>query len=291
MRIARIGKPGHERLAIMPTESSAVFVDDVVAELSRDTLGSGALRTLASVDLSGRPVVELTDERIGSPIARPTKIICVGLNYREHARESGADIPREPVLFMKSPDTLQGPGDDILIPPGSTATDYEVELAIVIGAPALYLSTEKDALGVIAGFAISQDVSERHWQLERGGQWDKGKSFPTFNPLGPYLLTPDEWEPSAKKMSCTVNGESRQDSTTSDMIFGVGEVVRYISNVMELNPGDVINTGTPQGVGFGFKPPRYLTPGDTVETTIEGLGTQRARVSATAASRNFEETV
>ena len=185
MRIARIGEVGHERLAIMPTESSAIYVDDVVAELSRDTLGAGALEKLTALDLSGRPVVELTDERIGSPIARPTKIICVGLNYREHARESGADIPQEPVLFMKSADTMQGPFDDILIPPGSTATDYEVELAIVIGAPALYLTSEKEALGVIAGFAISQDVSERYWQLERGGQWDKGKSFPSFNPFGP----------------------------------------------------------------------------------------------------------
>lgn len=286
MRIARIGQVGHERLAIMPTESSAIYVDDVVAELSRDTLGAGALEKLTALDLSGRPVVELADERIGSPIARPTKIICVGLNYREHARESGADIPQEPVLFMKSADTMQGPFDDILIPPGSTATDYEVELAIVIGAPALYLASEKEALGAIAGFAISQDVSERYWQLERGGQWDKGKSFPSFNPLGPYLLTPDEWDPNNKRMSCSVNGESRQDSATSDMIFGVGEIVRYISNVMALSPGDVINTGTPQGVGFGFTPPRYLSAGDTVETAIEGLGTQRAQVSATAGPHN-----
>ena len=285
MRIAQVGKLGHERLAIMPTESSAVYVDDVVAELSRETLAAGALKKLAAVDLSKRPVVEIADERIGSPIARPTKIICVGLNYREHARESGANIPEEPVLFMKSPDTLHGPFDDIFIPPGSLATDYEVELAIVIGAPALYLQTEQEALDVIAGFAISQDVSERYWQLERGGQWDKGKSFPTFNPLGPFLLTPDEWDPTDKRMSCSVNGESRQDSTTSDMIFGVGEIVRYISNVMALSPGDVINTGTPQGVGFGFTPPRYLSPGDAVETTIQGLGTQRALVSATPGVR------
>lgn len=281
MRIAKIGDRGAERLAILPTESTAVFVDDVVSELSRQTLTDGALETLKSLDISQRPAVDLSGERLGSPISRPTKIICVGLNYREHAKESGAAAPEEPVLFMKSPDTLQGPEDDILIPPGSFATDYEVELAIVIGSPAVYLNNHADAMAVIAGFAISQDVSERHWQLERGGQWDKGKSFPTFNPLGPYLVTPDEFTAENQRMWCSVNGESRQDSTTSDMIFGVAEIVRYISNVMELSPGDIINTGTPQGVGFGFSPPRYLSVGDTVETGIAGLGVQRARVVAT----------
>jgi len=281
-----VGNIGEERLAIMPSESTAIFVDDVVPELSRKTLSEGALDLLRSLDLSKRPVLELSNERLGSPISRPTKILCVGLNYREHAIEAGAEIPKEPVLFMKSPDTLQGPNDEIVIPPGSLATDYEVELAIVIGAPALYLKDEKEALGVIAGFAISQDVSERYWQLERGGQWDKGKSFPTFNPFGPYLITPDEFSPENRKTWCSVNGEKRQDSATSDMIFGVAEIVRYISNVMALSPGDVINTGTPQGVGLGFKPPRYLADGDTVETGIEGLGTQRARVVATATQKS-----
>lgn len=281
MRIASIGERGAERLAILPTESQAIFVDDVVPELSRETLSHGALETLSSLDLSTRPVVELGDQRVGSPISRPTKIICVGLNYREHARESGAAVPEEPVLFMKSPDTMQGPHDDIYIPPGSLATDYEVELAIVIGSPAVYLGSHAEAMAAIAGFAISQDVSERHWQLERGGQWDKGKSFPTFNPLGPYLVTPDEFSSENQRMWCAVNGETRQDSSTSDMIFGVAEIVRYISNVMALSPGDIINTGTPQGVGFGFTPPRYLAAGDTIETGIEGLGVQRARTVAT----------
>ena len=278
MKIARIGRAGQERLALMTGDNSAVFVDDVVPELTRETFEAGALNQLASVDSSARPSVDVTGERRGSPVGRPTKIVCVGLNYRAHALESGADIPQEPVLFMKSPDTLQGPEDDIEIPPGSTATDYEVELAIVIGASALYLSSDEEAQAAIAGYAISQDVSERHWQLERGGQWDKGKSFPTFNPVGPYLVTPDEFDPADRRMWCSVNGDTRQDSSTADMIFRPAEIVRYISNVMQLSPGDIINTGTPQGVGFGFSPPRYLATGDTVITGIEGLGHQEARV-------------
>jgi len=276
MKLARIGKSGAERLAIMTSDTHAVFVDDVVPTLSRDTLGSGALETLAKLDISDREAVDVSAERFGTPLERPTKIICVGLNYREHAIESGADIPTEPVIFMKSPDTFQGPNDTIAIPPGSTHTDYEVELAIVIGKQASYLASTADAAAVIAGYAISQDVSERHWQLERGGTWDKGKSFPTFNPCGPFVVTPDEFDPADQKLWCSVNGEMRQDSTTADMIFDCLEIVRYVSNVMELSPGDIINTGTPQGVGFGHKPPRYLGVGDTVETGIAGLGVQRA---------------
>lgn len=276
MKLARIGNKGAERLAMMTSDTHAVFVDDVVPTLSRDTLGSGALDTLAKLDMSTRDAVNVSGERFGAPLERPTKIICVGLNYREHAIESGADIPTEPVLFMKSPDTFQAPHDDIAIPPHSTHTDYEVELAIVIGQTARYLASTADAAKVIAGYAISQDVSERHWQLERGGTWDKGKSFPTFNPCGPFLVTPDEFDPADQKLWCSVNGEMRQDSTTADMIFDCLEIIRYISNVMELSPGDIINTGTPQGVGFGFKPPKYLAVGDTVETGIAGLGVQRA---------------
>ncbi len=242
---------------------------------------SGALDRIKALNLDSRKRVNTTGMRFGSPIARPTKIICVGLNYREHALESGASIPQEPVLFLKSPDTLQAPNDPILIPPNSTATDYEVELAIVIGKEASYLDSVELALGVIAGYAVSQDVSERYWQIERGGQWTKGKSFPTFNPLGPFLVTPDEFDPANARLKCAVKGESRQDSSTADMIFGVAEIVRYISNVMQLSPGDVINTGTPQGLGFGCDPPRYLQAGDLVETHIVGLGTQIATIQAT----------
>lgn len=280
MKIAKIGARGAERLAIITSATHAVFVDDVVPHLSRETLEAGAMDSLASLDLTKRESVDVSGERFGSPLERPTKIICVGLNYREHAIESGADIPSEPVLFMKSPDTLQGPHDPIAIPPESTHTDYEVELAIVIGEPAKYLTSSAEAKSVIAGYAISQDVSERHWQLERGGTWDKGKSFPTFNPFGPFIVTPDQFDPADQKMWCSVNGEKRQDSTTSDMIFDCLEIVRYISNVMELSPGDIINTGTPQGVGFGFSPPKYLAIGDTLETGIAGLGVQRARTVA-----------
>jgi 2-keto-4-pentenoate hydratase/2-oxohepta-3-ene-1,7-dioic acid hydratase in catechol pathway len=281
VKIAAIGPVGAERLAVMIDDTSAVFVDDVVPRLDRETIGSGALAALAACDVQSRPVVDVTDQRFGAPIARPTKVVCIGLNYREHAIESGAEIPKEPVIFMKAPDTVQGPNDDIKIPPNSTATDYEVELAIVIGERCSYLPSQEAASSVIAGYTMSQDVSERHWQLERGGQWDKGKSFPTFNPLGPFLVTPDEFDPSDARLWCRIDGEIRQDSSTSDLIFDVNEIVRYVSNVMELFPGDIINTGTPQGVGLGWKPPRYLVAGNVVETGIEGLGTQHANVVAT----------
>lgn len=276
-----LGEAGQERLAVLRPDGMAVFVDDICGALNRETLTEGALGQLAAADLSSRTAVDPGGYRIGAPIGRPTKIVCIGLNYREHAIESGAAIPTEPVVFMKAPDTVQGPHDDIRIPPGSTATDYEVELAIVIGQQCTYLPDHDSAAKVIAGFTVSQDVSERHWQLERGGQWDKGKSFPTFNPLGPVLVTADEWHPDDVRLWCTVDGETRQDSRTSDMIFNVYEIVRYVSNVMELFPGDIINTGTPQGVGFGFTPPRYLHAGQVIETGIDGLGQQRATAVAT----------
>lgn len=281
MRIAQIGAVGHGCLVVMVGDTNAVYVDDIVENLSRETLWNGAPADLSSADLSTRPKVDVRDQRFGSPLERPTKGICVGLNYRKHAEESGAPVPDEPVLFMKSPDTIQGPNDDIFIPPHSTPTDYEVELAIVIGKPALYLPDAQAAQSVVAGYAISQDVSERHWQLERGDQWDKGKSFPTFNPFGPYLVTPDEFDPTDQRLWCSVNGELRQDSRTADMVFGPAEIVHYISNVMELNPGDVINTGTPHGVGFGFSTPKYLAAGDRVETGVDRLGAQSASIRAT----------
>lgn len=277
MKLARIGAPGKERPVMMVGAQSAVYVDDVIPDFGRDTIGE--LDRLRGLDIEGRDVIDTTGQRFGAPVARPTKVICVGLNYRAHALESGLDIPTEPVLFMKAPDTVQGPNDDIAIPPGSEKSDYEVEMAIVIKDRCSYLPDTDAARAVIAGYATSQDVSERHWQLERGGQWDKGKSFPTFNPLGPWLVTPDEFDPLNARAWCSVNGEIRQDSNTADMIFDVYEIVRYISNVMELFPGDVINTGTPQGVGMGWNPPRYLRVGDRIETEVVGLGRQEARTT------------
>jgi 2,4-didehydro-3-deoxy-L-rhamnonate hydrolase len=210
--------------------------------------------------------------RIGSPVARPTKLICVGLNYVKHIAETNAKTPEEPVIFMKAPDTLVGPNDEIVIPPNSTATDYEVELAIVIGKRALYLKKEDSVEDYILGYTISQDVSERHWQLDRAGQWVKGKSFPKFNPMGPFIVTPDEISARDVKLWCSVDGEMRQDSRTSDMLYGIDHLIWYISQFMELFPGDIINTGTPSGVGMGWNPKRYLTSGQIVRSGIESIG-------------------
>lgn len=276
MKLARIGPLGQERPAVMVGEHTATFVDDLFVDFNRESLAE--LDRLRELDFGVREVFDTHGLRFGAPVARPTKVVCVGLNYRAHALESKLDPPGEPILFMKAPDTVQGPNDDIRIPPGSTKTDYEVELAIVIKTRCSYLPDIATARSVIAGYATSQDVSERYWQLERGGQWDKGKSFPTFNPLGPWLVTPDEFDPSNARIRCTVNDEIRQDSNTADMIFDVYEIVRYLSNVMELFPGDVINTGTPQGVGMGWDPPRYLRVGDRLVTEVSGLGIQRAQV-------------
>lgn len=214
--------------------------------------------------------------RFGAPIARPGKIVCVGLNYSDHAAESGMEIPKEPILFMKAANTVVGPYDNLIIPRGSKKTDWEVELGIVIGKDARYLSSPAEASEFIAGYCVSHDVSEREFQLERGGQWSKGKSCDTFNPLGPFLATKDEL-PNVKSlaMSLNVNGERRQSGNTSTMIFDVFTLVHYISQFMTLEAGDLISTGTPPGVGLGMKPPQYLKAGDVVELSIEELGTQR----------------
>jgi 2-keto-4-pentenoate hydratase/2-oxohepta-3-ene-1,7-dioic acid hydratase in catechol pathway len=215
-------------------------------------------------------------QRWGAPVARPRKIICIGLNYHDHARESGMEAPKEPILFMKATNTVVGPYDHVLIPRRSTKTDWEVELGVIVGKEARYLDSADDAGQCIAGFCISHDVSEREFQLERGGQWSKGKSCETFNPLGPWLSTTEEI-PDAMKlpMKLWVNGEMRQNGNTGTMIFGPAYLVHYISQFMTLEPGDLISTGTPPGVGLGMKPPQYLKSGDVVELEIEGLGRQR----------------
>jgi 2-keto-4-pentenoate hydratase/2-oxohepta-3-ene-1,7-dioic acid hydratase in catechol pathway len=280
MKLARLGKFGSEKPAIVISDTEAVFVDDVVADFNRETLSNGAIEKLKKLDLASRPKVKISDYRLGSPVARPTKAICVGLNYAKHAKESGAEPPKEPVIFMKAPDTVIGGFDDIVIPPNSVKTDYEVEICIVIGKDALYLDSPAKAKQHILGYTISQDVSERHWQIERSGQWVKGKSFPTFNPVGPWIVTADEFDPSDVRLWSTVDGEKRQDSKTSDMIFGIDHCVWYISQFMELKAGDIINTGTPEGVGMGHKPEKYLKPGQVVETGIDGLGTIKSNVVA-----------
>ena len=272
MRIARLGKFGSERPAVMISDSQAVYVDHLIKDWNRDELEAGAYAKVKSADLTSLTPVDIAGLRIGSPVARPTKLICIGLNYAKHAAESGMTPPPEPVVFMKAPDCLIGPNDEIAIPPNSTATDYEVELAIVIGKRALYLKSEAEARDYILGYSMSQDVSERHWQIERAGQWVKGKSFPTFNPMGPQIVTADEFSPDDVRVYCTVDGEKRQDSRTSDLIFGISHIVWYLSQFMELMPGDVINTGTPEGVGMGFKPSKYLKAGQVVVTGIEGIG-------------------
>ena len=280
MKLARLGNFGSEKPAIVISDTEAVFVDDVVADFNRETLSNGALDKLKKLDLTNRPKVKIADYRLGSPVARPTKAICVGLNYAKHAKESGAEVPKEPVIFMKAPDTVVGGFDDIVIPPNSVKTDYEVEICVVIGKDALYLESPAKAKEHILGYTISQDVSERHWQIERSGQWVKGKSFPTFNPVGPWIVTADEFDPSDVRLWSTVDGEKRQDSRTSDMVFGIDHCVWYISQFMELKAGDIINTGTPAGVGMGHKPEKYLKPGQVVETGIDGIGTIKSNVVA-----------
>ena len=230
----------------------------------------------AAVDRGDLPVLDLAQLRVGAPVPRPGKIVCVGLNYRDHAAETGAAEPAEPILFLKAGQTMVGPCDQVLVPRGSVKTDWEVELGMVIGRRASYLDGPDQSLAHVAGFAVSHDVSERAFQLERGGQWDKGKNCDTFNPFGPWLVTPDEVpDVGALRLRLWVNGELRQDGSTSDLIFSVEHLVWYISQFMVLEPGDVINTGTPAGVAMGRPDQPYLRAGDSVELEIDGLGRQR----------------
>jgi 2-keto-4-pentenoate hydratase/2-oxohepta-3-ene-1,7-dioic acid hydratase in catechol pathway len=277
MRLLRVGPAGAER--------PAVLVDGTVRDASGEITdydgaffadgGLDRLRSIVAGSADSLPAVD-PGTRIGPPVRRPGKVVCIGLNYADHAAESGAPLPTEPVVFMKDPSTVVGPNDDVRIPRTSTKTDWEVELGVVIGATARYLDRVVDAAAVIAGYCVSHDVSERHFQLERGGQWDKGKSCETFNPMGPWLVTADEVpEPQRLALWLRVNGADRQNGNTSNMIFPVLEVVHYLSQFMVLEPGDVVNTGTPAGVAMGMKPPAYLKAGDVVELGVEGLGEQR----------------
>ena len=279
MRLLRVGAPGSERPCVLRTDGTAVDVSAHVSDFGPDFFAEEGLERLRILLDSGAdlPAVDLADgPRIGSCVARPHKVICVGLNYSDHAAESGMPIPAEPIIFFKATNTVVGPNDDVFMPRGSTKTDWEVELAVVLGAPGRYLADEQAALATVAGYAVANDVSEREFQLERGGQWVKGKSCETFNPLGPYLVTADEVpDPQALSMSLDVNGERRQTGSTATMIFSVAHIVVYLSQFMVLEPGDVINTGTPPGVGMGMKPQVFLRDGDVMELEIGGLGRQR----------------
>ncbi len=277
MRLLRVGPPGQERPCVLREDGTVVDVSSEVGDYTADFFAhDGLARLRTAVGSQELPVVDVDAERIGACVARPGKIVCVGLNYRDHAAESGLAAPGEPVIFFKAPNTVVGPNDDVRVPRGSEKTDWEVELAIVIGAEGRYLADEDAALDIVAGYAVSHDVSERAFQLERGGQWVKGKSCETFNPLGPYLVTPDEVaDVQSLSLNLSLNGEKRQSGTTADMIFPVAHIVHYLSQFMVLEPGDVINTGTPAGVGMGQSPQRFLRAGDVTELEIDGLGRQR----------------
>ncbi|MFF9787926.1 fumarylacetoacetate hydrolase family protein [Streptomyces nigrescens] len=279
MKLLRVGTVGAERPALLDGTGTlrdlSGLVPDIDGALLADEAKLAQLRTAAA---SGElPGLDPAGLRTGPPVARIGKIVCIGLNYHDHARETGAATPAEPILFMKAPDTVVGPDDTVLVPRDSVKTDWEVELAVVIGRTARYLESDAQALAAVAGYAVAHDVSERAFQIERGGQWDKGKNCETFNPLGPWLVTADEVpDPQNLGLRLWVNGELKQDGTTAEQIFPVAEVVRYVSRFMTLYPGDVINTGTPAGVAMGHPEPKpYLRAGDVVELEIDGLGRQR----------------
>jgi 2-keto-4-pentenoate hydratase/2-oxohepta-3-ene-1,7-dioic acid hydratase in catechol pathway len=278
MRLMRLGAPEEEAPAVLSDDGRLLDLTPLTADIDGSFLsGGGISRIRAAIEAGELPELAATDGlRIGPPVARPGKIVCIGLNYRDHAAETGAAIPQRPVVFMKDPGTVVGPYDEVLIPRGSTRTDWEVELAVVIGATARYLASPEAATRCVAGYTISHDVSEREFQLDYSPQWDLGKSCETFNPLGPWLVTADAVpDPQALGLRLSVNGEVRQDGHTKDMIFDVPYLVWYLSQYMVLRPGDVINTGTPAGVALGLPGTPYLRSGDTVELSIDGLGSQR----------------
>ncbi|MBE4741392.1 fumarylacetoacetate hydrolase family protein [Streptomyces caniscabiei] len=277
MKLLRVGAPGEERPAVRTDDGTLLDLSSLASDIDGAFLASGGVdRARAAVEAGALPGLDTDGLRVGAPVARPGKLICVGLNYRDHAAETGAAIPPRPVVFMKDPSTVVGPYDEVLIPRGSVKTDWEVELGVVIGRRARYLASPEEAAEVIAGYVVSHDVSEREFQLEYSSQWDLGKSCETFNPMGPWLVTADEvGDPQDLGLRLSVDGVKRQDGHTRDMIFPVHEIVAYLSRYMVLEPGDVINTGTPAGVALGLPGTPYLRPGDSVELEIDGLGSQR----------------
>ena len=282
MKLIRFGEAGKEKPGIQldagKRNDISAFGEDYT-EAFFETDGLDRLKAWLEKEQENCPEVS-QETRLGAPLVRPSKIVCIGLNYISHAKETGMDVPKEPILFFKATSAIVGPNDDVIIPKGSEKTDWEVELAVVIGKKASYVS-EEDALDYVAGYTLHNDYSERAFQIERAGQWVKGKSCDTFAPLGPFIATKDEIkDPNNLNLWLKHNGEQLQNSNTSDFVFNVQQVVSYISQFMSLLPGDIISTGTPFGVGMGFKPPRYLKPGDVVELGIEGLGTSKQTAKA-----------
>jgi 2,4-diketo-3-deoxy-L-fuconate hydrolase len=280
MKLTRFGDRGEEKPGLLLKDGTRVDVSAAVTDYNEEFFGTGGLERLRRWVENNSGHLRRVDSsvRLGAPICRPSKIVCIGLNYRDHAAETGQEVPREPVIFFKATSSLSGPNDEVVIPLGSTKLDWEVELAFVIGREARYVA-KRDALDHIAGYVLHNDYSERAFQLERGGQWVKGKSADTFAPLGPFLVTRDEIpDPGHLDLWLTVNGATRQKSNTEQMVFGVSDLVSYVSQFMTLLPGDVISTGTPPGVGLGMSPPAYLKPGDVVALGIQGLGESRQEV-------------
>jgi 2-keto-4-pentenoate hydratase/2-oxohepta-3-ene-1,7-dioic acid hydratase in catechol pathway len=279
LKLLRYGPAGTEKPGLLHLDGSIRDLSGVVPDISGAALCGEGMNAIASVNPDDLPVVDC-DSRLGPCVGSTGKFICIGLNYSDHAAETGATVPSEPIIFMKATSAICGPNDPIIIPRGSQKTDWEVELAVVIGKAAKYV-TESDAIAHVAGYALTNDVSERAFQAERQGQWTKGKSCDNFGPIGPWLVTPDEVaDPQALDMWLTVNGDKVQTGSTATMVYGVCYLISYLSQFMTLHPGDVISTGTPPGVGLGMKPPRYLSPGDVVELGIAGLGQQRQDVIA-----------
>ncbi|MEE6282893.1 fumarylacetoacetate hydrolase family protein [Georgenia sp. MJ170] len=279
MYFLRVGELGAERPVVVDGDGLAHDLSPLTSDINGAFLAADGIAASRRALAEGRlPEIDITGQRLGAPVTRPHAVWCIGMNYAAHAAESGAQPPSAPILFFKTPNTVVGPDDDVLIPRGSTKTDWEVELAVVIGTRARYLDSPADAARHIAGYTISNDVSERAFQIEEsGGQWSKGKCAETFNPLGPALVPADAIDGGQLRLTSSVNGEPRQDSTTADLIFGIDHLVWHLSQFAVLEPGDIINTGTPQGVALSGRFP-YLSAGDVMELSIEGIGTQRQNV-------------
>ena len=280
MKLVRFGPAGREKPGIVDKQGKIRDLSRIVPDIAGDVLGSAGLAKIKKAKLEKLPLVK-GKPRLGACVGGTRHFIAIGLNYADHAAEAGAPIPKEPIIFSKAPSCIAGPNDNIMVPKASSKLDWEVELGIVIGRRARYIATEKDALAYVAGYCVCNDISEREFQLERSGQWMKGKGCETFGPIGPWLVTRDEIKDVQNlSMWLTVNGEHRQKGSTKTMVFGAAHIVWYCSQFFVMEPGDVITTGTPPGVGLGMKPPQYLKPGDVIRLGIEGLGEQQQKVVA-----------